>query len=81
MASPYSDGSIYLPGSKDPQGHADTVHCLCVGLVWTPEVLGTFLGTFGVWYLIQEPTDIHRSSREGGRAPLDLLLQRNTWLF
>lgn len=35
----------------------------------------------GVWYVSQEPTDMHRSSREDGRAPLDLLLQRSTWLL
>lgn len=45
MASPYSDSSIYLLGSKDLQGPVGTGHCLCVGLVWAPEVLGTCLGT------------------------------------
>lgn len=81
MASLYSDGSIYLPGSKDPQGPAGTGHCHCVGLVWAPEVLETCLGILGIWHLSQESTDRHGSGRECGRAPLGLLLPRNPWLF
>lgn len=81
MASLYSDGSIYLPGSKDPQGPAGTGHCHCVGLVWAPEVLETCLGILGIWHLSQESTDMHGSGRECGRAPLGLLLPRNPWLF
>lgn len=78
MVSSYSDGYILcLSGSQEQQGSAGTEHCLSVGLVWAPAVLGMCL-----WYLNRELKTCTGTSESGeGLSTLGLLFQRNTWLF